>query len=102
MTSQDRGRKNLIRDTENPKYEDAFGEQVSLGTTQTSMPNPGGYQVAYGSLTSSGSAGSGSARVSSRAREQKRAVPNGDVAVVMARSGSTGTINGDIQLEEDW
>jgi hypothetical protein len=40
--------------------------------------------------------------MSSRARTQKRAVPNGDVAVIMARSGSTGTVNGDIQFEQDW
>jgi len=79
-------------------------EQVpdSTGTTQTSMTNPGGYQVAYGSLTSSGAQGTGSARVSSRARTQKRAIPNGDVAVIMARSDSTQTVNGDVQFEEDW
>jgi hypothetical protein len=79
-------------------------EQVvdSTGTTQTSMANPGGYQVAYGSLTASGSGGAGSTGVSSRARTQKRAVPNGDIAVIMARSDSTGTINGDVQFEQDW
>jgi hypothetical protein len=79
-------------------------EQVpdSSGTQQTSMPDPGGYQVAYGSLTATGSGGTGSTRVSSRARTQKRAVPNGDVAVIMARSDSTGDIDGDIQFEQDW
>ena len=79
-------------------------EQVpdSTGTPQTSMTNPGGYQVAYGSLTAAGSGGAGSTRVSSRARTQKRAVPNGDIAVIMARSNSTGTVNGDIQFEQDW
>jgi hypothetical protein len=71
------------------------------GTPQTSMTNPGGYQVAYGSLTSAGSGGSAQ-RVTSRARTQKRALPNGDVAVLMARSPSTGTINGDLQFEQDW
>lgn len=78
-------------------------EQVpdSTGTIQTSMVNPGGYQVAYGSLTSTGSGGS-AARVSSRARTQKRAVPNGDVAVIMARSPSTGTVTGDAQFDQDW
>ena len=73
----------------------------STGTLQTSMPNPGGYQVAYGSLTSAGSGGSAQ-RVSSRARTQKRALPNGDVAVIMARSPSTGTVSGDLQFEQDW
>jgi len=79
-------------------------EQVpdSTGTAQTSMTDPGGYQVAYGSLTASGSGGAGSTRVSSRARTQKRAVPNGDIAVIMARSDSTGTIDGDVQFEQDW
>jgi len=79
-------------------------EQVvdSTGTAQTSMPNPGGYQVAYGSLTATGSGGAGSTRISSRARTQKRAIPNGDVAVIMARSDSTGDIDGDIQFEQDW
>jgi len=78
-------------------------EQVpdSTGSAQTSMTDPGGYQVAYGSLTSSGSGGSAQ-RVSSRARTQKRAVPNGDVAVIMARSPSTGTVTGDLQFEQDW
>lgn len=79
-------------------------EQVpdSTGTQQTTMPNPGGYQVAYGSLTATGSGGAGSTRVSSRARTQKRAVPNGDVAVIMGRSDSSGTITGDVQFEQDW
>jgi len=81
-------------------------EQVpdDTGTAQTSMANPGGYQVAYGSLTASGGTTGppGSGRVSSRARTQKRAIPNGDVAVIMARSDSTGDINGDIQFEQDW
>ena len=82
---------------------DAVAQVVdSTGTPQTSMTDPGGYQVAYGSLTSSGAGGQGNARVSSRARTQKRAVPNGDVAVIMARSDSTGTINGDVQFEQDW
>jgi len=74
------------------------------GDPQTAMTNPGGYQVGYGTLTSTGTGGAGASRVSSRARTQKRAVPNGDVAVVMARSGdaTTGTINGDIQFEQDW
>jgi hypothetical protein len=78
-------------------------EQVpnNTGTPQTSMVNPGGYQVAYGSLTSSGSGGSAQ-RVTSRARTQKRAVPNGDIAVLMARSDSTGTVTGDLQFEQDW
>jgi hypothetical protein len=78
-------------------------EQVpdATGTIQTSMPDPGGYQVGYGSLTSTGSQGS-SSRVSSRARTQKRAIPNGDIAVIMARSNSTGTVNGDVQFEQDW
>jgi len=78
-------------------------EQVpdSTGTTQTSMTDPGGYQVGYGSLTSTGSGGT-SARQTSRARTQKRAIPNGDIAVIMARSPSTGTINGDLQFEQDW
>jgi hypothetical protein len=78
-------------------------EQVpdSTGTQQTSMTNPGGYQVGYGSLTASGSQGT-SGRVVSRARTQKRAVPNGDVAVLMARSPSTGTVKGDLRFEQDW
>jgi hypothetical protein len=78
-------------------------EQVpdATGTIQTSMPDPGGYQVGYGTLTSTGSQGS-SSRVSTRARTQKRAIPNGDVAVIMARSDSTGTINADTQLDQDW
>jgi len=80
-------------------------EQVpdSTGAAQTSMTDPGGYQVAYGSLTATSTSGPpGSGRVSSRARTQKRAIPNGDVAVIMARSDSTGTINGDVQFEQDW
>jgi len=81
-------------------------EQVpdSTGTAQTSMTDPGGYQVAYGSLTASGGTTGppGSGRVSSRARTQKRLIPNGDIAVIMARSDSTGTIDGDLQFEQDW
>ena len=62
-----------------------------------------GNQVAYGSLTATSTSGPpGSGRVSSRARTQKRAIPNGDVAVIMARSDSTGPINGDVQFEQDW
>jgi hypothetical protein len=79
-------------------------EQVpdQTGTAQTSMPDPGGYQVAFGVLTASGSGGAGSTRSSSTSREQKRIIPNGDVAVVMARSPSTGTITADLQFEQDW
>lgn len=81
-------------------------EQIpdSTGTLQTATQDPGGYQVAYGSLTTTGAGGAGSARVSSRARIQKRAIPNSDVAVIMGRSAgqSTGTITGEVQFEEDW
>lgn len=77
-------------------------EQVpdSSGTAQTSMSDPGGYQVGYGSLTTNGQGGS--ARQSSNARTQKRVIPNGDVAVVMALSDSTGDVFGDIQFEQNW
>lgn len=73
----------------------------STGTPQTSMANPGGYQVGFGTLTASGSGGQ-TTRISTSARTQKRAIPNGDVAVIMARSDSTGTITADVTFEQDW
>jgi len=73
----------------------------STGTLQTSMTDPGGYQLGYGSLTSEG-AGGGNARTSSRARTQKRTVTAGDYVVVMIRSDSTGDLKFDIQFEQDW
>lgn len=91
--------------TTNSILQESFDvEQVpdSTGAFNTSMPDPGGYQIGYGSLTTTGAGGVGSTRVSSRARTQKRQLPAGDIAVVMARSPSTGDILADIQFEQDW
>jgi hypothetical protein len=78
-------------------------EQVpdSTGTPQTSMANPGGYQLGFASRYSSGTGG-GSERGSSAELTQKRNLANSDVAVLMARSPSTGTLKGQISSQQDW
>jgi len=104
----DYGTPSVLSETNSVIQTSSAVEEVvdQTGTSQTSMTDPGGYQVGYGSITTSGTDSGGppgsGVRVSSRARTQKRLIPNGDVAVVMARSGTTGTINGDIQFEQDW
>jgi len=80
-------------------------EQVpdGSGTAQTSMVNPGGYQVGYASLTTADAQGNTVSQAStSNARTQKRIIPDGDIAVVMLRSGATGTVEGNIQFDQDW
>lgn len=71
------------------------------GVLQTSMQDPGGYQVGFASLYSSG-AGASQTRTQSQAVVQKRQIPNGDVAVLLVKSPSTGTIKGQILTEQDF
>lgn len=78
-------------------------EQVpnSTGTLTTSMTDPGGYQLGFGSRYSSGTGG-GSERGSSAEVVQKRNIANSDVAVLLGKSPSTGTLKGQIATEQEW
>jgi hypothetical protein len=71
----------------------------STGAEVTTASNPGGYQVGFGSLQTSGSAGK---NVTSTGRTKKRSVPAGEVAVVAGFSASTGTWTIQHQTEQDW
>jgi len=78
-------------------------EQVAdaTGTLQTSMANPGGYQIGYSSWYTTGT-GTNTQR-SSGGRTRKRQLPDGDIAVVMAyASSTTPTVVGEIITEQDW
>lgn len=77
-------------------------EQIvdATGTLQTSTPNPGGYQVGYASLTTTGQGGS--TRQTSRAATEKRQKPVDRYFVLLAKSGTTGDILGNIQFDQDF
>lgn len=70
------------------------------GTVATSVTNPGGYQVGYGSWYESGS-GSKTA-VSSGSATRKREVDSNDIAVLLAKTTDGGTIAGESITEQDW
>lgn len=70
------------------------------GTPQTSMANPGGYQIGYASWYASGS-GSKTA-VSSGSATRKRALPPGDVGVVLVNADESAEVVGESISEQDW
>jgi len=71
------------------------------GAQVTSTTNPGGFQLGFGSQYTSGSGGSSKAQKTGSS-VQKRNLPNGDVAVLLAKSPSTGNIKGQITTAQDW
>lgn len=72
----------------------------STGTPQTSMVDPGGWQLARSELLNE----SGNQLASTVALdvEAKRPIYTRDYAVVLLKSGSTGTVKYQIQTEQDW
>ena len=67
------------------------------GTAQTSVAKPGGYQVGAGFLSTSGGE-----FAQTQSQTEKRLIPDGDIAVIMAKSDATGTVTGDYQWKEQW
>lgn len=77
-------------------------EQVvdSSGTLQTTMTDPGGYQIQASAIyTGTGQDASVSAGVGATI---KRQLTDRDYAVVLAKSSSTGNFSYDLQTEQDW
>lgn len=73
----------------------------STGTTATSVANPGGYQLGFGSRLSSGSGGN--VTVSSGSETPKRNLANGDNALILARSDETGvSVTGEMITIQEW
>lgn len=72
----------------------------NTGTPQTSMTNPGGWQLARTELLNA----SGNQLASSAALgvEAKRPIYSQDVAVVLGRSGTVGDMSYQMQVEQDW
>jgi hypothetical protein len=74
------------------------------GALVSDTPTPGGYKVAR-SVSSSGTdqPGPGGAPVNTAGDIQlKRSVYNGDVAVILGFSGSTGDVDYEFSISEDW
>jgi len=77
-------------------------EQVadSSGTTQTSMADPGGFQIGYDLLTTaSGNDVTSEVNTSVLA---KRPLYDRDIAVVLANAGATGDVTFLLRHEQDW
>jgi len=55
-----------------------------------------------GEASGPGGSGGGGITASSQARTEKRLIADGDIAVIMALSDETGTLQGNYQWEEDW
>jgi len=73
----------------------------STGTVGTTADNPGGYQLAFSSVYSSGTGVNAVTRTGSRTR--KRPIFNGDIGVVLAYSDTAAVdVSGEIVTEQDW
>lgn len=72
----------------------------STGTPQTSMTNPGGWQLARSELLSESKRALASA--ADIPVEAKRPIYDGDIAVILAKSGTAGDISYQLQTEQDW
>ncbi len=70
----------------------------STGTATATADDPGGFQISKSTLTDGGKIG-GATSVGVRL---KRNIPNGDIAVIMAKSASAGTVGYSLEFEEDW
>jgi len=73
----------------------------STGTEVSTASNPGGYQLAYSSVYSSGAGANTVTRTGSRTR--KRPLFNGDIGVVLAYSDTASVdVTAEVVTEQDW
>lgn len=72
----------------------------NTGSVVSNATNTGGYQVGYGSLTTTGQ-GSKS-ETSAIGRTTKRTIPRDNVVIIAGYSGSTGTVTFEYRTEQDW
>lgn len=72
----------------------------STGTVVSTTTDPGGWQLGYASLFTSG--GGKTETGTGQARTEKRAIHEGNVAVVLANAGGTGTVSVEITTEQNW
>lgn len=72
----------------------------SSGTVTSSASNPGGWQIGYASLYTSGE--SNNSPRNATQKQQKRPLYGRDVGVVWAKAGSAGDVTFEITTEQDW
>lgn len=72
----------------------------NTGTPQTSMTNPGGWQLARSELLNE--SGNQLASSAELGVDAKRPIYSRDYAVALLKSGSTGTVKYQVQTEQDW
>lgn len=70
------------------------------GTPVASTSSPGGFQLGYGSLYTSGQGSTFAERVMTRA--QKRPIFGRDTVVIWANATATGDITFELAVEQDW
>jgi len=77
-------------------------EQIadSSGTLQTDTTDPGGWQVGYGTLTSTGQGAQ--SRQSTDNLIQKREISSRDIIVILAFATGTNDVTFDVSTIQDW